>query len=145
MIIMFFVNSYFSSEISSLSLSDILNETEDVCVEEESFNMEALKTFLIVLSPHQLAKQLTVKDSVSDNLAISDTKVNFYFSRLGLRKTLGLARTIFGSRLTIQFVSSKLNRLKVFLLPKRQSDFAVVSKNLCSLQSNVKRNKSLLF
>ena len=73
---MFFVNSlYFSSEISSPSFSDILNETEDVCVEEESFNMEASRTFLSVFTPLQLAKQLTVKDAVSANLAISDIKV----------------------------------------------------------------------
>ena len=110
---MFFVNSYFFSEISSSSLSDILNETEDVCVEEESSNMEAWRTFLSVFSPHQLAKQLTMENSMSANLAISDTQVISYFVRLGLRKTLRLARMIYGSRFIIQFVVLKLSRLKI--------------------------------
>jgi len=45
--------------------SDILDETENVCVEEDSVNMEACATFLNLLTSQQIAEQLTVKAAVS--------------------------------------------------------------------------------
>ena len=48
--------------------SDILDETDDVCVEEHSVNMEASRTFLNLLSSQQIAEQLTVKAAVSMTL-----------------------------------------------------------------------------
>ena len=61
--------------------SDILDETENVCVEEESVNMEASGTFLNLLSCQQIAEQLTVKAAVSILFICLQTLAQFGYRR----------------------------------------------------------------